>query len=93
MRTNRRKVCRHCFVWSGCRPRGLCFKCYNNLNIRKRYPPISKYGVRGKGVEELENRPLPAPTTEKPGSPGKLRVLIYRAERGQILFHPGDANG
>ena len=30
-------------------------------------------------------------TTHRPGSAGKLRVIIERANRGEPLFHPDDA--
>lgn len=37
-------------------------------------------------------RPLPAtPTDHLPGTEGKIQVMIERAQRGEALFHPQDA--
>jgi hypothetical protein len=41
---------------------------------------------------EPEYAPLPGqPTPYPPGSGGKIREMIRRAERREQLFHPGDA--
>ena len=37
--------------------------------------------------------PLPAkPTTAKPGSPEKVKVMRERRKRGEQLWHPRDAS-
>ena len=36
-------------------------------------------------------RPLPAPTSFPPGSPGKVDVMAARVERGEAIWHPLDA--
>jgi len=35
--------------------------------------------------------PADEPTSARPGTPEKLRVMAERAERGEALFHPRDA--
>jgi hypothetical protein len=35
--------CRHCGYEKANRPRGLCWVCHKDLDIRKQYPSSSKY--------------------------------------------------
>jgi hypothetical protein len=44
--------------------------------------------------EPGDGRPAPLPskaTRHLPGTPGKVRVMAFRARRGEQLFHPEDA--
>lgn len=38
-------------------------------------------------------RPLPRPTTARPGTPEKVQVLSDRLAAGEQLWHPDDAQG
>jgi hypothetical protein len=75
------------------RPRGLCYFCYFDPKIRKRYPRLdSIFARRGSSVEGGKGIvPARAPTTALPGSEEKIRVMQERAAAGQTIFHPGDA--
>jgi|SRR5438128_6752805 len=84
-------VCRHCGWKAAGRPRGLCWTCYQALDIRRRYSPVSKFGRRGV-LDFYGVGKLPAlPTTALPGSPEKVAVLEQRASRREALWHPNDA--
>jgi hypothetical protein len=70
----------------GTRPRGLCWPCFENEDVRR-----SVTLQCNRGITTGHGR-LPAePTQARPGSPEKMRVLEQRAERGEALFHPLDA--
>lgn len=45
----------------------------------------------GPAAEVLHEPPLGIPTSAIPGSLRKVQVLRLRLERGEALFHPGDA--
>lgn len=84
-------LCRHCQETNANRPRGLCWTCYYQPDVRERYGPVSKYGRRGLGNFN-GNTGLPAfPTTALPGSAEKIAILEQRARLRQSLFHPEDA--
>ncbi len=87
-------VCRHCNDPDRPvnRPRGLCWACYYTPGVRESYPITSKYARRGV-ADTPAGHTLPEPTAAKPGTPEKEAVLRERAERGQRLWHPGDAAG
>ncbi|MFO0806248.1 MAG: hypothetical protein U0791_24355 [Gemmataceae bacterium] len=81
----------HCGRNVQCRPRGLCWPCHTDPDIRERYPPVSKYGRRGLGNGFIRHRLPDMPTTAPPGTVEKLAVLEQRAERNEALWHPADA--
>lgn len=87
-----RRVCRHCRKSKVNRPRGLCWSCYHKPGVRDRYPSASKYTRRGSGDGVRNNAPRPpAPTSARPKSEEKIRVLAERAANGFSLWHPEDA--
>jgi hypothetical protein len=84
-------VCRHCGRRVASRPRGLCWTCYQTLDIREQYASMSKFGRRGV-LDFCGSGYLPeAPTRAMPGSPEKVMILEQRASRRQALWHPLDA--
>lgn len=68
--------------------RGLCLRCYNNVELRKKHldPVRLKRGVGLDGG----GRTLGEPTQARPGTEEKIQVLERRAELKQALFQPGD---
>lgn len=48
-------------------------------------------GNRGPGLIEWQRRTLPQPTDAKPGTEAKVQVLVRRARREELLWHPTDA--
>lgn len=84
--------CRHCNKPIRKRPRGLCWRCYVDSNIRYLYPGIPQRernsGRRGVGL--VKSMSIPKPTNVPPG-PDKVDVLADRASRGECLFHEDDA--
>ena len=84
-------LCQCCHGKKANRPRGLCWVCYYAPGVRDRHPSTSNYARRGSGTANGPGR-LPAePTHHPPGSEGKIIAMIERAERGEALFHPLDA--
>lgn len=83
--------CRHCRTGKVNRPKGLCWPCYYTPGVREMYESTSKFARRG--VIDFNGLTPDAwkPTSELPGSEGKVRVLIERARSGQSLWHPLDA--
>ncbi len=84
------KICLHCRKYKVSRPRGLCWQCDYTDGVMELYPPTSKCGRRGVGNGHKRGRKPPTPTTEMPGSEGKILVMIERAEQGYELFHEDD---
>jgi hypothetical protein len=85
-------LCAHCQRRPRSRPRGLCWGCYYTPGIRKRYPRINRFAVRG-GEDFRGYAYLPIePTRALPGSPEKVAVLAERARRRVSLWHPADAS-
>jgi hypothetical protein len=83
--------CRHCGMAPVNRPRGLCWHCWHDADVRALYPPsASKFARRGNGCGHGGYQ-LPEPTDALPGSEEKIRVLEERARRREQLFHPLDA--
>lgn len=67
--------------------RGLCFSCHQDREIRALYPLACKPPDDG-----VRPGHAPAkPTHHPPGSWEKLKVMCERFDRGESLFHPGDA--
>lgn len=87
------QTCRHCGHATCSRPRGLCWTCYYNPQIRDQYPTTSKFGRRGPGQGNANAKMPMEPTNALPGSPEKVEVLIARAMRREALFDPRDAGG
>lgn len=94
-----RPLCRGCKINRVQKPRGLCCRCYNDLELRMKSPPVSPFGNRGHGIDSIDScgevyqpsRRLPErPTSAIPGSPEKIAVLEERARCGRLLFHPDD---
>ena len=82
-------LCRNCRVVGACRPRGLCWCCYNRPEVRALFPSTSKFARRGVGTGNrcaLPDEATPAP----PGSAEKVAVLEERARLGVSLWHPAD---
>ena len=87
-------VCVHCSKrrWSGRVgrwKRGLCWRCYENKRIRKKYPMLPGSHPNQRGVVKAARKPC-VPTTAMPGSEEKIEVLAGRVARGESLFHPRD---
>lgn len=77
--------CRHCHQLAWLKPRKLCYTCYETQWIRDLYPP--KFTVRKAGAIT----PASAPTSARPGSEEKIRVMTERYARNEAIFHPQDA--
>lgn len=77
--------CVHCGVM-GTRPRGLCWRCHNQPEVRKLYRAATDNGVPYTGGSRRGE-----PTNALPGTEEKIRVLEERAAKGLALFHPQDA--
>lgn len=73
--------------------KGLCCSCYQNLEIRERYPrlrrPKSTTHVLGNGL--TPGRVPSYPTSAMPGTAIKAMVMRLRLERGENPHHPKDA--
>jgi hypothetical protein len=80
-------VCRHCCRNKPNRPRGLCWTCYYTPGVRGLFERRSPRGLD----DFVGEGHMPEPTTAKPGTPEKVAVLAARAEAGQRLWHPDDA--
>jgi hypothetical protein len=85
-------LCLNCLrpVHVGVRPRSLCRKCHDNKRIRCQYEaaPTSN---RDTTVLLAAGFDLPLPTEYRPGTAGKVRVLMERYASGKQLWHPSDA--
>lgn len=73
-----RPPCRHCQCRVAARPRGLCYSCYESLDIRHRYQSDSKFARRGLAPSSARRFPA-EPTDAPPGSSEKVKVLCARA--------------
>lgn len=89
-KTNGPGRCRNCSRMMWLRSRGLCAMCYDDESIRSRFPAKDE-GKQRRGIGLTAPNRMPKPTKHWPGTVGKLRVMIERAERGEKLFHPLDA--
>lgn len=87
--------CRHCQAKPANRHRGLCAACYYLPGVREQYPSTSRRAGAHCVKDGLAvGRSLPPlPTTELPGTPGRVAVLEERARLGQYLHHPDDERG
>lgn len=87
------KMCRHCKQKTCNRPRGLCWTCFYNAEVRKLYECYSsdKYARRGILDKNGHTSAPGEPTDALPGSAEKIAVLAERAARGLSLWHPLDS--
>lgn len=83
--------CRSCNKVRANRPRGLCYSCYYKPAVREMFPSTSKFARKGAGIGANGITVSDRPTGELPGTEGKIKVLMERVARGEILWHPHDA--
>lgn len=84
-----RKLCVVCNRSHISRPRGMCWRCYYNPEV-KRVMSTSKHARRGVCLGN-ELLPLPSePTSAEPGSEEKIMEFCNRASGGFRLHHPDD---
>ncbi len=88
----RAEKCRHCDRIAT-RPRGLCWNCYNDVEIRMMHESESKFHpYAGDEQDFYGGHALPSCSTlALPGSSEKIDVLRGRGEARVALWHPGDA--
>lgn len=94
MKPNKHRTpCRHCGHprSNPLSKRGLCWCCYHTPSVRALYPSTSKFAKHGVG-NHCRQSVMPSPTNAPPASPEKVAVLEGRAERGESLFSPHDAD-
>ena len=82
-----RGLCRHCHKRSCVRPRGLCGRCYNDIETRDLYPAQSRYRETNR-VPALPD----SATTARPGTEEKVAVMAARFAAGRAVFHPDDVS-
>jgi hypothetical protein len=86
--------CQHCKRRKNCKPRGLCYRCHTDPDVRALYPPNGAWGAAGALGAAAELTPLyPAsrPTYCRPGTVGKFLELCRRYAAREALWHPRDA--
>lgn len=69
---------------------GICAKCSNRLRLEGRGALIRQGQAQVKAHAQ-RIRPAEEATNALPGSAEKIRVLAYRYETNQELYHPDDA--
>ena len=83
--------CRHCGRSRvALKPRGLCWSCYENINVRRLYPKDDRYRTRTGSAVCVGILKTPPPTKAAPGSDRKMHVLQRRAALGYMMHHPQD---
>jgi small neutral amino acid transporter SnatA (MarC family) len=87
------QVCLHCKTRRRARAGGLCHGCYFTPAIRMMYPPTEHPKHYSSPVGQKAPTRLPTPTSARPGTEEKVRVLAQRAGSGEQLWHPLDAVG
>ncbi|GEM_PF-286348 len=85
-------ICRSCNKVRANRPRGLCYCCYYNPEVRNLFPSTSKFAKKGAGVDVTTSVLSLEPTRAIPGTEEKIRILMERATNGLCLWHPMDAS-
>jgi hypothetical protein len=85
-----KEVCRHCQARPVSRSRGLCNRCYKNMDIRNLYHPNLRRGP-SPVTKVTPTGGLGKPTHFLPGTPEKVGVMAERAQNGLSIFHPMDA--
>lgn len=81
-------ICRHCNERMANRPLGLCYRDYENKEVRRQYQTVCKFGRRAPVEDFNGNAPLPEPCDCNPGSEEKIAVLARRVELRQSLHCP-----
>src|SRR5204862_411036 len=73
---------------------GLGRSVYDTPPNDAQYPPVKRTSARPTLTARVQDvRPIPAePTPARPGTPEKVAELRRRAERGEALWHPADAD-
>ena len=84
-------TCRHCGARSARKPRGLCGPCYDDKEVRSRYPKYSSSNWRTYASNKNSRTAPPRPTRAIPGSARKIQVMGLRYVKGYQLYHPLDA--
>lgn len=85
-------TCVHCLTSPVSRPRGLCWRCYYRPGVKENYPTRILRRWQPKLIVGSHEHASPGePTGALPGSEAKILVMIDRAERGESIFHPLDA--
>jgi hypothetical protein len=69
----------------------LCWGCYYTPGVRDLYRSTSKYASKRVGLGYARGRLPDSPTSARPGSEEKIRVMMERAARRESLFRPDDA--
>ena len=83
--------CRHCGRPKVNRPRGLCWTCFRDREIRERYPAMYNQLRPRDGVPDFMGKARPTqPTAELPGT-SKVEELRRRAQAQEDLWHRQDA--
>lgn len=88
-----RPPCRHCQARPANRPKGLCWRCWDSPDIRKRHPSTSPHARRSAAADMVVASLPPAPVAAAPGSEEKIRAMADRVERREATFHPDDGSG
>lgn len=86
------KKCKRCGKERWFNRKGLCGKCFKLAGSE--HAPLCRRGVGVEGDGRLPAIPTDAQTVQDGGhyaTERKLAILSLRAERGESLFHPGDA--
>lgn len=83
------KMCLECGVAKCTRPRGLCWACYYDPDVKGRYRVSMLFGPKDWPV--YTGRPSAEATQAVPGSLEKIMVLQSRASQGVDLHHEWDA--
>lgn len=75
---------------AGVAVRGVCWACFKDPN-RRPAPSFDGKNARRSGDVRRQGR-VPADSTPfLPGTAEKVRVMEWRASRGESCFHPDDA--
>jgi hypothetical protein len=83
--------CGNCQRMIGNRRRTLCPACYAKPRIRFKFQPVRRFVGERVNIRSAPNGVAPYPTTARPGTDEKVRVLVWRVESGYELWHPEDA--
>jgi len=83
-------ICLHCDHHQASRPRGLCFACYNSPEAREIFG-IGDGNTSGHGARVNNPVPPAEPCVHPVGSAERIATYSARAERGELLHHPGDS--
>jgi len=85
-----RRLCRHCELQSGCRPRGLCGGCYRDRAVRALYPSAAAKAPRPP-LTPAQRRLALSPCPHEPLTARRLHVERLRVRLGLPVWLDGDA--